>query len=141
MKKITWISLLLLLVTFAVSAQRKQQLPLDAQEMLTDYYPSVKIKRLKISEKDVDRKYKVKFKGGTKMTFDQNGYVRKIKGKSPIPKEVMPEKISTYLDENYSGLSVYRFEVDFDNGYEQKVRLKDGTKLEFDKNGNFLFAD
>lgn len=131
----------LLFVAFSAPAQKQEQLAVAAQKFMRDYYPSAKIKRLHIARLDVDKKYKLKLRNGTKMIFDQNGYVREIKGKHTIPREAFPEKIKAYLQKNYSDNVAIKWIIDPEEDFVQKITFRNGLELVFDKKERFLKID
>jgi hypothetical protein len=86
--------------------------------------------------------YEVRLDNGMKMEFDLEGNFLEISGRNGaeddenhIPLVQLPTAIGDYLRSNYNGIDVVKAESDLG---KIEVTLSDGTKLEFDAEGNFI---
>lgn len=114
------------------------QLPKDARDFLSDFYPGVKVTWV---ERDTDKgelQYDVKMANGHEITFDAGGRwvdVDAPKGQS-IPDGIALPPIVRYVETHYTGAGIN--EISRLNGGNYEVELTIGTELLFDPAGEFL---
>lgn len=86
----------------------------------------------------IGRNFEVKFNDGAEIDFDSNGNWHEWKDVKGLPKEVVPEKIASYIAKNYANT----FATSIDKEAKKiKVDLASDVDLEFDEAGNFLRID
>jgi len=86
----------------------------------------------------IGRNFEVKFNDGAEIDFDSNGNWHEWKDAKGLPKEIVPEKIASYIAQNYANT----FAVSIDREAKKiKVDLASDIDLEFDEAGNFLRVD
>ena len=115
---------------------RESKLPEAAQDLISRYFPGIKVK---YAEKEIDdgiRTYNVKLADGTEIEFNEAGEWTEIDCDfATIPDGVLPEKISGYIAANYPLTKAYKAEKKF-GGYE--ITVTGGYKLFFNNNGDFI---
>ncbi len=115
---------------------RESKLPEAAQDLISRYFPGIKVK---YAEKEIDdgiRTYNVKLADGTEIEFNEAGEWTEIDCDfATIPDGVLPEKISGYIAANYPQTKAYKAEKKF-GGYE--ITVTGGYKLFFNNNGDFI---
>ncbi len=119
------------------------QLPATAQNFISQHFSSISIAEVKEnSSREIweNEKYDVKLANGVELDFDKNGNILEIDAHNNefIPHAALPSEVVSYLKSNYPDAKVVSWDNQ-DNG--QELELKDGTELEFDKNGKFLKID
>ena len=83
--------------------------------------------------------YKVVFTDGTQIEFDSDGNWEEISAKtSSVPADLVPEKITKYIKDNFGGANVVELKKD-KKGY--KVELSTKQELEFNHNYIFIGLD
>lgn len=86
----------------------------------------------------IGRNFEVKFNDGAEIDFDSNGNWHEWKDAKGLPKEIIPEKIASYIGKNYANT----FATSIDKEAKKiKVDLASDVDLEFDEAGNFLRID
>jgi len=130
-------------VAFSVSAAPKDvdfdKLPKNSQEFIQKHFPSEKVKSVELDREASWDKYTVYFNSGNQVSFKGgSGDCSQIIMKNgSVPAGVVPANIRTYLANRYSGSRIVMLES-VNDGY--RVKLADGTLLDFDKNGNYTKA-
>ncbi len=106
----------------------QQSLPEKSKKTINENFPSNEVKSVK---KDGNSNYKVKFDGGSSVSFDKNGDWNKVntKSKTSVPRDMVPEKISSYVSKNHSNQKIKSIERHSDGTY--KVVLASGIILAF----------
>lgn len=116
-------------------------LPAQVGTFVTAYFPNatyLTIKKQNRADNDGSI-YDVFLTNGFEIDFDAAGNWIDIDGNhQAIPVELIPEKISTYVTDNYPGLFVTS--IDNEPSYID-VELSNNLDLIFDKQGNFLRID
>lgn len=130
-------------VAFSVSAAPQKvdfdKLPNNSQEFIQKNFPREKVKTVEMDRESSWDKYTVTFTSGNQISFEGgSGDWSKIMMKDGyVPMTAIPAKIKSYTGVNYPRTGVEMIETTAD-GY--KVKLKDGTFLYFDKDGNYTKA-
>ncbi|WP_418992094.1 PepSY-like domain-containing protein [Alistipes sp.] len=130
-------------VGFSVDAAPQKvdfdKLPNNSQEFIQKNFTREKVKDVQMDREASWDKYTVTFNSGTQVSFEGgSGDWSKIVMKDGyVPMTVIPVKIKSYTGANYPRLGVVMIETTAD-GY--KVKLQNGTFLDFDKDGNYVKA-
>lgn len=140
MKKILLFLTALLLSVGAAYADKytinRDNLPAQAQEMLTKHFPKAKVAMIKVDRhllKKTD--YDVKLVNGTKIEFNNAGRWTSVDCKTrAVPDALVPKSIRNYVKKNFDGVKITQIERKL-KGFE--VELEDGIELTFDTLGNF----
>lgn len=140
MKKILlFLTALLLSVGVAYADKytiNRDNLPAQAQEMLTKHFPKAKVAMIKVDRhllKKTD--YDVKLVNGTKIEFNNAGRWTSVDCKTrAVPDALVPKSIRNYVKKNFDGVKITQIERKL-KGFE--VELEDGIELTFDTLGNF----
>ena len=82
----------------------------------------------------------MKFVDETEIEFDANGNWKEVNGKNKaaIPIGFIPEKINTYVSQNFTNRKISKIDKDSD---KIEVELTDGQDLDFSSDGEFLRLD
>lgn len=78
--------------------------------------------------------YQIQLSNGMTVRFTKEGRLIQMKG-AEIPQSALPQKMLTYLNENFSNSKAIGWEL-FDNNREQGVTLSDGVEVIFDLGAN-----
>ena len=129
MRKILY-TLLALMLTVPVAAEDVEiqfdQLPEKAQKVVQKAFPDTKIKKVEMERRASLIQYEVKLAGGIKMQFNKDGKFTECEcTKSAVPDMLVPQKIRSYLGDEFPDRKVMRiehegklFDIMLDNGYE-----------------------
>ena len=145
MKKIA-IAAIIALSAFSVNAEDKvvafTSLPQAAQQ-----FANANFKGKQVASAQMDTSlfgaitdgYKIVYTDGTEIEFDSDGNWTEIKAKtSAVPADLVPERISKYVKENYKASTIVCIEKK-SKGF--KVKLASGQELKFDPNYIFIGLD
>ncbi len=137
MKKLLFTLMTLLMSVSAAHAfidkytLNRDNLPEEARQMLTDYFPKAKVSMIKVDRhllKKTD--YDVKLTNGTKIEFSNKGKWTSVDcGKKELPEDLVPKTIRRYISKNFSGLKAVSIKKR-NAGYD--IGLSDGVKHRFD---------
>ncbi len=116
------------------------ELPEKAQTFIKKNFNKEKTQYvLKEVEDFFDIEYKVAFLDKVKIKFNKKGEWKEIDGnRTPIPTQLIPEKILAYVRKSFPNNEVVKIEKD-KRRYE--VKISNGLDLEFDSKGDFLRID
>ena len=139
MKKLILSSIAGIFAFGLTSAQtNEQQLHSTADLWVQTYFSSAKVEKMSLNEGDMDEMYEVKLTDGSKITFNSDGEATDFKSEKGVPAQALPANIAAYLNTNYAGKKVMKYEKEED---EIELKLEDGTSLDFDLEGNFMKID
>lgn len=143
MKKILFFSLILLIGNSVFASPKKpiaeNQLPVAVKSFITKFFSQEKIATAMYEEELFDKEYKIILTDGSKLEFDKKGNCKEIKcKKNAIPMNVLPKKISNYINTHYANQSVVEYQKD---KREYEIKLQNGIELVFNKNGEFTHFD
>ncbi|MDE5941428.1 MAG: PepSY-like domain-containing protein [Muribaculaceae bacterium] len=144
MKKLI-LSLLVALLGFGAAYADKytidrDQLPEEAQKMLTEHFPKSKVAMIKVDKhllKKTD--YDVKLVNGTKIEFNNAGKWTSVDCKTrEVPSSLILRPIRNYVAKNFPDVKIVKIEKNLTNF---EVDLSDGVEIKFDRLGNFKGMD
>lgn len=114
----------------------RDQLPEDAREMLSKYFPKAKIGMIKIDRhllKKTD--YDVRLVNGTTIEFSNSGKWRSVNCKTrEVPEGLVPKTIRNHVKKNFNDVKIVKI-IKKSSGYE--IGLSDGVDLKFNLLGQF----
>lgn len=114
----------------------RNDLPKEAQEFLTEYFPKAKLGMVKTDRhllKKTD--YDVKLVNGTKIEFNNAGKWTSVDCKSrEVPSGIIPRTIRNYVKKNFKGVKIVKIEK---TSSKYKVGLSDDVELTFNLLGQF----
>lgn len=117
----------------------RDELPVQAQEMLRQYFPKAKIGMIKVDKhllKKTD--FDVKLVDGSTIEFNNAGKWTSVDcKKKEVPDGLVPKAVRSYIKKNFNELKVVKIEKK-SSGYE--IGLSDGVKLKFNLLGQFKGA-
>ncbi len=116
-----------------------ERLPAQAKQLIMQHFPEDKISYIKIDEEIIKTTYDVVFVSGTEIDFLKDGNWIEIDCKrSEVPNEIIPEKITSYVKQNFYGDFITRIEK---KRTRYEIELSNKLELIFDKEGNFIRMD
>lgn len=114
----------------------RDNLPQEAQEMLSEHFPKAKVSLIKVDRhllKKTD--YDVRLTNGTTIEFSNKGKWKSVDcGKRTVPEALIPKTIRKYVSKNYSGVTIVSIRK-HSSGYD--IGLSDQIKLKFNLLGQF----
>ena len=114
----------------------RNDLPVAAQQFLTDYFPKAKVGMVK-TDKHLLKKtdYDVKLVNGTKIEFNNAGKWTSVDCKNrEVPEGIIPKNIRNYVKKNFPDVKIVKIEKTLTK-YE--VGLSDDVELTFNSLGQF----
>lgn len=142
MKKILFILLAVILSASSAFAFidsytiKRENLPEEAQQMLSEYFPKAKVSLIKVDRhllKKTD--YDVRLTNGTTIEFTNKGKWTSVDcGKKAVPEALVPQAIRKYVAKNYSDVSIVSIRKR-NAGYD--IGLSDNIELRFNLLGQF----
>ena len=134
MKKILLTLACLIMVIGTALADKEKtisvsELPTKAQTFIKEYFSDCKVALAKLESGIVEKSYDVTFTNGVKLEFDSSGDWTEVKCKnSSVPEGIIPEKIVSYVKENFSGQKILEIERE-KKTYE--IKLSGGLEIKF----------
>lgn len=114
------------------------KLPDTAEKFITDNFPEATISSVVKKYDGFVIHYNAYLSDGTYIEFSKDGDWKEVVNRvSGVPSSIIPEKIASYVAENYNNALI--LEIKRDKHYE--VELSSGIELVFDLDGNFLHFD
>lgn len=114
----------------------RSDLPEEAQQMLTEYFPKAKVGMIKVDRhllKKTD--YDVRLVNGTTIEFSNKGKWTMVDCKKrEVPSGLVKKNIRNHVAKNYPDTIIVRIKKKA-SGYE--IRLSDGVELEYNLLGSF----
>lgn len=114
----------------------RSDLPEEAQQMLTEYFPKAKVGMIKVDRhllKKTD--YDVRLVNGTTIEFSNKGKWTSVDCKTrEVPSGLVKKNIRNHVAKNYPDTIIVRIKKKA-SGYE--IRLSDGVELEYNLLGSF----
>lgn len=115
------------------------QLPAPARTFIDRHFPGQGISYIMIDKEMTNTEYEVVLTNHQEITFNKNGEWKEIDGKrNPLPKSVIPNEASSYLQSNFRDTGVKEIERKF-WGYE--INLMNGLEIKLDSQGRLLEID
>jgi len=133
-----------LLATINCQSQKtlinKDELPQTSQRFISDNFPDYTldyiIKKVKITKTE----YKVRFREGLKIEFDEQGNWKEIDGKKmAIQTKFIQKKIANLITEKFPNTDIIKVEREKYGTIE--VKLSNSLELMFSSEGDFLGID
>ena len=139
-KTITYIFIFtLLLSSFSTFAQKKviseSDLPFTIREYIATHFKENKIIKCEGEKKGNLLTYEIKLDHDIQLEFNSINNLKEIKAKLKLPDSVIPPSILSYLKMNYPDKVILEWELESKN---QEVKLDNGLKLVFTRNGKYL---
>lgn len=138
----SFLTLVFATLLFSVSGYAQdnptQEIPEQIKSFVTQHFSSLQIAEIKYDSTDNSDAYEVKLSDETTIDFSKTFEPTEIVSKTKLPESVLPLKVLAYVKEKYSSNNVMEWEAE-DNG--QKIKLDNGVKLLFDKDGTFVKVD
>ncbi|MBR5464558.1 MAG: PepSY-like domain-containing protein [Alistipes sp.] len=143
MKQLLWIAAVVLYVlpTYADNYRMMtvEQLPRNAQELLTAHFPDDRISYAASDRNFLNRDYKVFFSDGGTIEFDRYGKWTEIDGsRRSVPDALIPDGILRVLRKRFSGDPIVKIERSR-KGYD--VELRSGMEMKFNSHAELIEVD
>lgn len=114
------------------------KLPSQITTYISTHFPTHTILQV---TKDIDgfiKTYEIILSESVSLEFNRKKEVTEIEGISQLPNSVIPEKIRTYVENNFSDNDIIAWELERNS---QQIKLDNGLELEFNMKGDFLRID
>lgn len=144
MKKILFVLASMFMLAGIASADNDRivpydQLPLKAQQFVSQYFPSEKVSYVKEEADFMELSYEVVFAQGTKVEFTGHGEWKEVDCRySTLNPELVPVQIKDYVSRNFPDVQFVKIEKGY-RGIE--VKLTNRLELTFDQNFNLVDID
>lgn len=141
-KRILTFCIIIVAITYTCLAQKVvipgAELPSEIKSYIATHFPNQSINIAIKDNDDYNKTFKIILDNLTKFEFNQKKEIIEIKGKFKLPNTVIPDKILTYVNSNYSGNFIVGWKLD---NNKQEIELDNGIELEFKINDEFLRVD
>lgn len=147
MKMKKWMFLAVALIGLIATAKaddkrviQLSELPVAAQQFLTDYYPDTQVSIVWLEREFSGKSYEVRLADGTKVEFDKSGAWTEVDGTrlSPVPEALVPAAIAAEAERHFPGIGIVKIERDR-RGYE--VELANDIDLKFNRQMQLVDID
>jgi len=143
LKKVkTLVALAAFILPFTLTAQdsliKSSEIPAAIQNYVKTHFPVQTITKAEIDRDGTKNEYEIQLNQYTELEFDHNYKIKKIEGKSALPKSVVPASINDYIVAHYPKNAIIGWEAE---RKDQEVKLDNGVELKFNKNGEFIRVD
>ncbi|MBX3106913.1 MAG: PepSY-like domain-containing protein, partial [Bacteroidetes bacterium] len=91
-----------------------------------------------INKEGLQKEYEIKLNDRTQLEFNNKYQIIKIDADTALPQSVIPAKLQSYIKTNYPQNHITEWELD---NKGQEIKLNNGIKLEFSKQGDFKRID
>lgn len=139
MKKLLFFGLILGL--FSLSSCEKDtvvpenEIPTEIKSYLDTHFSDYPLMGIVKNLDGIELTYDLTLEDGFFLQFDRYKNIEEIRGVLQIPDSAIPSKILSFVNQHYAGHYIITWEEDDQN---QDVTLSNQTKLEFNKDGEFL---
>ncbi len=138
----TGLILSVLLFSGLVKAQDKilsqQEIPAEIKNYVQKHFPQSKIITAKEDKDLLSLDYEIILDNKVQLDFNNKKQITSIEGVTELPNSVIPKEILTFVEKNYPGQSIVKWELE---GNKQQVELDNDLELEFSSTGKFLRID
>ncbi len=135
---------MLSLMMFALTSCDKETVlnindtPSEIQAYIKTHFPAATVAQIIKDRDGFTKGYEVFLNDGTKLEFNSKNAITDIDGNKQLPNSVIPDRILTYVNTNFSSNVITDWELDDKN---QKVGLDNDLELLFNMSGDFLRLD
>lgn len=121
-----------------VSTVKFDELPLPAQNFLTQYYAGDQISTIFYNVNSTQSAYEVYFDSGSEVEFDKSGNWTEVNAPAgmSIPDGIAPVFVVSYVEANYPLAGVNSIDIEYGGVYD--VELTNGVEIVFSANGDVL---
>ena len=142
MKKIFTIIIFAFSCILACNAQGKvvtiNELPSGCVDFIKTHFTGSEIKSV-VLKTDVTTVFEVTLKNGIKIEFNKKGAWTEVEtGMLKVPSAIIPAPINEYIGINHPKVAISMIEK---RGLNTKIRLSDGSELEFNKEYQIIEVD
>jgi len=114
------------------------QIPAEIQHFVKTHFAQHTIVRAEINKEGLQKEYEIKLNDRTQLEFNSKYQIIKIDADTALPQSVIPAKLQSYIKTNYPQNHITEWELD---NKVQEIKLNNGIKLEFSKQGDFKRID
>jgi len=142
MKKLLF--LVFMMTTFILTGCGKEtilnenDIPTEIKTYVEKHFPGSKILQCVKDKDGLELNYDVIIEGNFKLEFNKKKEIESIDGVTKLPDSVIPAKILTYVQTNYSSNFITDWDIDRN---DQQIELDNDIELKFNKSGDFLRID
>lgn len=146
MKNIKFLKGVLTIALFALSlvafAQDKEipysEVPAPIQSYITTHFPSNQVLKAEVDNDGLAKEYDISLSDKFELEFNSSGQPKSIEGKSKLPDSVVPPQIKSYVEKNYAGNYITKWDL---SKKHQSVELNNKLDLKFTLSGDFVKAE
>ncbi|HRV52359.1 MAG TPA: PepSY-like domain-containing protein [Bacteroidia bacterium] len=114
------------------------EIPAEIQHYVKTHFAQHTIARAEINKEGLQKEYEIKLNDRTQLEFNNKYQIIKIDADTALPQSVIPAKLQSYIKTNYPQNHITEWELD---NKGQEIKLNNGIKLEFSKQGDFKRID
>lgn len=114
------------------------EIPSEIQLFVKTHFAQHTIVRAEINKEGLQKEYEIKLNDRTQLDFNNKYQIIKIDADTALPQSVIPAKLLSYIKTNYPQNHITEWELD---NKGQEIKLNNGVKLEFSKQGDFKRID
>lgn len=114
------------------------EIPAEIQHYVKTHFAQHTIARAEINKEGLQKEYEIKLNDRTQLEFNSKYQIIKIDADTALPQSVISAKLQSYIKTNYPQNHITEWELD---NKGQEIKLNNGIKLEFSKQGNFKRVD
>ena len=114
------------------------EIPAEIQHYVKTHFAQHTIARAEINKEGLQKEYEIKLNDRTQLEFNSKYQIIKIDADTALPQSVIPAKLLSYITTNYPQNHITEWELD---NKVQEIKLNNGIKLEFSKQGDFKRID
>jgi len=116
----------------------ENDIPTEIKTYVEKHFPGSKILQCVKDKDGLELNYDVIIEGNFKLEFNKKKEIESIDGVTKLPDSVIPAKILTYVQTNYSSNFITDWDIDRN---DQQIELDNDIELKFNKSGDFLRID
>lgn len=142
LKKIISISILGAFLALSSCEKEKvvpaQEFPSEIETYVSSHFPSNKIIQVVEDQDGLSKTYDVILDGNINLEFNNKMEIIEIDANNQLPESVIPDKIKTYVNENFPNNTITDWKIDDKN---QEIKLDSGLEIKFTMEGDLIRID
>lgn len=115
-----------------------QEFPSEIEIYVSSHFPSNKIIQVVEDQDGLSKTYDVILDGNINLEFNNKMEIIEIDANNQLPESVIPDKIKTYVNENFPNNTITDWKIDDKN---QEVKLDSGLEIKFTMEGDLIRID
>ena len=115
-----------------------QEFPSVIETYVCEHFRSNKIIQVVEDQDGLSKTYDVILDGNINLEFNNKMEIIEIDANNQLPESVIPDKIKTYVNENFPNNTITDWKIDDKN---QEVKLDSGLEIKFSMEGDLIRID